>query len=62
MNYIDLKKKKAQIDYEFAIKKVDSLQNVLNQLDKRAIKLDESTFFTNEGLQRYSLPIGTKER
>lgn len=54
--YIDLKKKKAQIDYEFAIKKVDSLQNVLNQLDKRAIKLDESTFFTNEGLQRYSLP------
>lgn len=29
---------------------------VLNQLDKRAIALDESTFFTNEGLKRYSLP------
>lgn len=54
--YIDLKKKKAQIDYEFAIKKTDSLQNVLNELDKQAVKLDESTFFTNEGLQRYSLP------
>jgi len=54
--YIELKKKKAQIDYEFSIKKADSLLNVLNQLDKRAISLDESTFFTNEGLQRYSIP------
>lgn len=54
--YIDLKKKKAQIDYEFAIKKADSLLNVLNGLDKHAIALDESTFFTNEELKRYSLP------
>ncbi|HNJ29488.1 MAG TPA: hypothetical protein PLQ40_11060, partial [Ferruginibacter sp.] len=54
--YIELKKKKAQIDYEFSIKKADSLLAVLNQLDKRAIALDESTFFTNEGLQRYSIP------
>jgi hypothetical protein len=54
--YIDLKKKKAQIDYEFAVKKVDSLGNVLDALDRRAISLDESTFFTNENLQRYSLP------
>ena len=54
--YIDLKKKTAEIDYEFAVKKADSLLNVLNSLDKRAIALDESTFFTNEELQRYSLP------
>jgi uncharacterized protein involved in exopolysaccharide biosynthesis len=54
--YIDLKKKKAQIDFEFAVKKADSLQLILNQLDKRAIALDESTFFTNESLKRYSLP------
>lgn len=54
--YIELKKKKAQIDYEFSIKKADSLLNVLNQLDKKAIALDESTFFTNEGLKRYNLP------
>lgn len=54
--YIDLKKKKAEIDYEFAVKKADSLLNVLNGLDKRAIALDETTFFTNEELQRYSLP------
>ena len=54
--YIDLKKKKAQIDYEFAVKKVDSLANVLNKLDQRAIQLDETTFFTNEELKRYSIP------
>jgi hypothetical protein len=54
--YIDLKKKKAQIDFEFAVKKADSLKYVLNQLDSRAIALDESTFFTNENLKRYNLP------
>jgi hypothetical protein len=54
--YIDLKKKKAQIDFEFAVKKADSLLVVLNRLDRRAIALDESTFFTNEGLKRYNLP------
>ncbi len=54
--YIDLKKKKAQIDYEFAVKKADSLLKVLNGLDKRAIALDESTFFTNDELKRYNLP------
>ncbi len=54
--YIDLKKKKAQIDFEFAVTKADSLLVVLNELDKRAIALDESTFFTNEDLKRYNLP------
>ncbi len=54
--YIDLKKKKAQIDYEFSIKKADSLLLVLNALDKRAISQDETTFFTNEERQRFSLP------
>lgn len=54
--YVELKKKKAQIDYEFAVKKTDSLLLILNELDKRAVSLDESTFFTNEGLKRYNLP------
>ena len=54
--YINLKKKKAQIDYEFAVRKADSLLAVLNKLDKRAVALDESTFFTSEYLKRYSLP------
>jgi hypothetical protein len=54
--YIDLKKKKAQIDYQFAVNKADSLLDVLNALDDRAIKLDESTFFTNTELKRFNLP------
>jgi hypothetical protein len=54
--YINLKKKKAQIDFEFAVKKADSLLLVLNRLDRKAIALDESTFFTNETLKRYNLP------
>lgn len=54
--YINLKKMKAQIDYEFAVKKADSLLSILNKLDKRAVQLDESTFFTDENLQRYSIP------
>lgn len=54
--YIDLKKKKAQIDFEFAVKKADSLSLILKQLDRRAIALDESTFFTDEGLKRYNIP------
>lgn len=54
--YIDLKKKKAQIDYQFAVNKADSLLDVLNGLDDRAIKLDESTFFTNTELKRFNLP------
>ena len=29
---------------------------MINKLDRRAIALDESTFFTNDGLKRYSLP------
>jgi hypothetical protein len=54
--YIDLKKKKAQIDYEFAVRKADSLKKVLNVLDAHAIALDEKTYFTNEELKRYSIP------
>lgn len=54
--YIELKKKKAQLDFDFAVKKADSLLNVLNALDRKAIALDESTFFTNEELKRFSLP------
>jgi len=54
--YIDLKKKKAQIDFEFAVDKADSLHKVLDALDRRAIKLDETTFFTNEELKRFNLP------
>jgi hypothetical protein len=54
--YIELKKKKAQLDFNFAVMKVDSLFKVLNDLDAKAIKYDETHFFTNQDLQRYSIP------
>jgi hypothetical protein len=54
--YIDLKKKKAQIDYEFAVRKADSLKKVLDVLDAKAVALDEKTFFTDEQLKRFSIP------
>lgn len=54
--YIDLKKKKAQIDYEFAVKKADSLFTIVTALDKKAIQLDETTFFTNTELKRFNIP------
>lgn len=54
--YIDLKKKKAQIDYEFAVKKADSLYAVLTSIDQGLVKLNETTFFTNEELKRFSIP------
>jgi uncharacterized protein involved in exopolysaccharide biosynthesis len=54
--YTNIKKEKAQVDFEFAVKKADSLKSILNVLDKKAIELDESTFFTNEELKRFRLP------
>ncbi len=54
--YIDLKKKKAQIDYEFAVKKADSLFHILTAIDEGLVKLDETTYFTNDELKRFSLP------
>jgi hypothetical protein len=54
--YVDLKKKKAQIDYDFAVKKADSLFNIVNNIDKGLVELDETTFFTNNELKRFSIP------
>jgi hypothetical protein len=54
--YIELKKKKAQSDFNFAVMKADSLKKVLDDLDAKTIYLDEHTFFTNTERARYSLP------
>lgn len=54
--YIDLKKKKAKVDYEFAVQKADSLKRALDILDAKAIALDEKTYFTNDELKRYNIP------
>ncbi len=58
--YIDLKKKKAQIDFEFAVNKADSLHKVVNKIDGAIIRDDEHTFFTNQELRRYNLPKQNK--
>jgi hypothetical protein len=58
--YVDLKRKKARIDFEFSVTKADSLKAVLDKLDRESIRLDETTFFTNDQLLRYSLPKANK--
>ena len=56
--YIDLKIKKATADYNFTVKKIDSLDDVLNSIDKKAIRMQNTTFFTPKLLE-YDIP---KER
>lgn len=56
--YIDLKIKKAKDDYSFTVKKIDSLDAVLGRIDKSAIRMQNTTFFTPERLE-YEIP---KER
>ena len=56
MFYVELKKKKAQIDFDFAEQKVDSLFKVMSVLDKQLIQMNETHFFTNDELMRFSIP------
>jgi hypothetical protein len=53
--YIDLRTQKAMMDYNFTVKKIDSLNYVVNGFDRKAIALQNSTFFTPDRLE-YSLP------
>ena len=54
--YIDLKIKKAMADYDFTIRKIDSLQQVVAGADQRAIALQNATFFAPEDRLEYILP------
>ena len=56
--YIDLKIKKATADYDFTVKKIDSLDGILNTIDKRAIHIQNTTLFAPDKLE-YEIP---KER
>ncbi len=64
--YIDLKIKKAKKDYDFTIKKVDSLQNVIDGFDRRAIRMNNTTLFVPNSKIEYSIPkenlVNAKER
>lgn len=54
--YKDLKIKKAQLDYDFTIRKIDSLDIVLNSFDKKAIQLSNTTLFVPSERIEFSIP------
>jgi len=54
--YIDLRIEKATVDYNFTLKKIDSLQKVVDSLDRKAIQMQGSTLFTSGDKLLYSLP------
>ncbi|MEP7165539.1 MAG: Wzz/FepE/Etk N-terminal domain-containing protein [Ferruginibacter sp.] len=54
--YKDLKIKKAKLDYDFTIRKIDSLDVVLNSFDKKAIRLSNTTLFVPSERIEFSIP------
>ncbi len=54
--YIDLKKEKADRDFQFATSKVDSLRSIMNAKDQKLIELDKRTLFTNTSKLEYRVP------
>ena len=54
--YIDMKKEKAERDYQFATRKVDSLRQVMNAKDYVLIQMDKKTLFTNTDKLEYKIP------
>lgn len=64
--YIDLKIKKAKRDYDFTLIKIDSLQQILNTYDRRAVVMANTTLFVPNSKIEYSIPkenlINDKER
>ncbi|MDB5201787.1 MAG: hypothetical protein JWQ27_1196 [Ferruginibacter sp.] len=64
--YKDLKVKKARFDYNFTVRKMDSLQSVLNTYDRRAIQMANTTRFVPGERIEFTIPkenlISDKER
>lgn len=54
--YIELKREKARIDFEFASTKVDSLRTVMNAKDHKLIEMDRRTLFTNTSKLEFKVP------
>ncbi|MEP6845334.1 MAG: hypothetical protein ABI861_05000 [Panacibacter sp.] len=54
--YIDLKKEKADRDFQFATSKVDSLRSIMSAKDQKLIELDKRTLFTNTSKLEYRVP------
>lgn len=54
--YIELKIEKAKQDYDFTDKKLDSLENVLNNFDAQRVHLNKTTLFVPKDRMQYSIP------
>lgn len=54
--YKELKIKKAQFDFDFTQKKVDSLEQVLRKFDNQRIYLNNTTLFVQPGKLQYTVP------
>lgn len=54
--YKMLKIQKAQLDYNFTIRKIDSLDAVLSTFDKKAIQLNNTTMFVPSEKIEFSIP------
>ena len=54
--YKELKIKKAQFDFDFTQKKVDSLERVLSKYDNQRIHLNNTTLFVQPGKIQYAVP------
>lgn len=54
--YKDLKIRKAQLDYDFTVAKIDSLDRVLETFDRRAVQLSNKTLFVPAEKIQYQIP------
>lgn len=54
--YVELKRQKALDDYNFTLDKIDSLQRMINTVDREAIGMQKRTLFTPADLLEYAIP------
>lgn len=54
--YVELKRQKALDDYNFTLDKIDSLQKMINRVDRQAIGMQQRTMFTPAELLEYAIP------
>jgi hypothetical protein len=54
--YKDLKVKKARFDYDFTVRKMDSLNVVLDSFDRKAIHMANTTLFVPEERIEFTIP------
>ena len=55
---MDLQRQKALDDYNFTLDKIDSLQRMINAIDRQAIGMQQRTMFTPAELLEYAIPKG----